>query len=577
MHDRGITAFVRRLSEPGRYQRATDRELLGLFLNDRDEAAFEILFRRHERLVRTAVARVLTDPDNTADALQATFLVLLRRAEAIDWRAGLGPWLYGVAHRVAVRLRVRDRRQPTLLGADDAADPSPPADPSWREACELLHVELDRLPDRYRLPLLLCYLEGKTRDEAAAALGLTAGAVKGRVRRGCALLRRRLTRRGVTLSVGLLAVTTSQTAVGAVVTVATHSHSPRVEELVREVTRAMTHTNLKLVLFSLVLLTGVACVFGFGETPPRPAATAAAPVPKRPPPVFLVSAVEGNLLLDADGKEVARFESTTNGALSPDGSSVACFHFDREQQHSTIVIRSRNKQVESVTIPVDANSPRLLGGIGVWSADGRRVLFNDTRIRKPGEKPDTAFWVYDLTTRKVTDLKLPKVGYVTDWSRDGKRLLVSVPVEGEVSGRAAWVNADGTGEPEFLTPEGEIAVGARLSPDGGRLLYQRYTRSWLGQWSKPQLCVLDLATKKRTVADEPGETSGFCWSPDGTRVAYTWQKPAANWADVPERTTFLITSDPDGGNRRTVASCKTTVLESSSSHAVSFYWVRDWR
>src|SRR5262245_27566367 len=196
MRDSEVTGFLRRLSEPAGYARATDRELLGWFLDDRDEAAFEVLVRRHERLVRTAVSRVLSDPDDSADAIQATFLVLLRRARAIDWRAGLGSWLYGVAHRVAVRLRAGNRRQPGALGTNDPANPKTGPDPSWREACDLLHVELDRLPDRYRLPLLLCYLEGHTRDEAAAVLRLTAGAVKGRVRRGCKLLRWRLARRG---------------------------------------------------------------------------------------------------------------------------------------------------------------------------------------------------------------------------------------------------------------------------------------------------------------------------------------------------------------------------------------------
>ncbi len=576
MRNRGVAAFVRRLSEPAGCHRAADRELLGLFLNDRDEAAFETLFRRHERLVRAAVGRVLTDPDDAADALQATFLVLLRRARSVDWRADLGAWLYGVAHRVAVRLRARGRRRPAPLGAHDPAHPSPPPDPSWREACDLLHAELDRLPDRLRLPLMLCYLEGKTRDEAAAALGLTVGAVKGRVRRGCALLRRRLAGRGVTLSVGLLAATTSRPAAAAAATVALHSPSPRVEELVREVTRAMTHTTLKLVTLAVVVLAGVAGVFGLAGTAPRPAATAAAPVPKPPPPVFLVSAADGNHLLDADGKEVARFERTGNGSLSPDGSSVACFQSDPERQRQTVVIRSRTKQAETITIPVDINEPRLLGGIGVWSRDGRRVLFNDTRDRGPG-KPDTVFWVYDLGTNKVTDLNLPKVGYVTDWSPDGKRLLVSVPIKGEVAGRAAWVNADGTGELEFLTPDGEIAAHARLSPDGGRLLYNRYARSWIYPWIGPQLCVLDLATRKRTVVDEPGVADGFCWSPDGTRVAYTWQRAVANWADVPERETFLITSDADGGNRKVVTSRKTTVPVKDRAGIVTFFWVRDWR
>ena len=94
------------------------------------------------------------------------------------------------------------------------AGPTTPTDLSWQEACDLLHAELDRLPETYRAPLLLCYLEGKTRDEAAAALGVTLGAVKGRLERGREMLRARLARRGVTLSVGLLTAVAAPQAVG---------------------------------------------------------------------------------------------------------------------------------------------------------------------------------------------------------------------------------------------------------------------------------------------------------------------------------------------------------------------------
>src|SRR5205807_465600 len=135
---------------------------------------FEALVRRHERLIRSAVGRVLSDPDDADDAFQATFLVLIRRARSIDWRAGLGPWLYGVAHRVAVKARDAGRTRVRKEAGARPAGAEPPPDLSWREACALLHAELDRLPDRYRLPLLLCYLEGKTRDEAAAATAMLA-------------------------------------------------------------------------------------------------------------------------------------------------------------------------------------------------------------------------------------------------------------------------------------------------------------------------------------------------------------------------------------------------------------------
>ena len=109
MADRGIVGFIRRRLGPGGYDQATDRELIEWFVSHRDEVAFEVLIRRHDRLVRSAVARVIAHPDDADDAVQATFLVLVRRARRSDWRAELGPWLYGVAHRVAVKLRSGQR------------------------------------------------------------------------------------------------------------------------------------------------------------------------------------------------------------------------------------------------------------------------------------------------------------------------------------------------------------------------------------------------------------------------------------------------------------------------------------
>src|SRR5205823_7558349 len=192
MTTRGFTAVASRLRKESADD--TDRDLLTRFLREQDEAAFEALVRRHERLIRSAVGRVLSDPDDADDAFQATFLVLIRRARSIDWRTGLGPWLYGVAHRVAIKARDAGLARARKEAAAPTRGADPPPDLSWREACALLHAELDRLPDRYRLPLLLCYLDGKTRDEAAAALRVTAQTVKGRLERGREILRTRLAR-----------------------------------------------------------------------------------------------------------------------------------------------------------------------------------------------------------------------------------------------------------------------------------------------------------------------------------------------------------------------------------------------
>jgi len=264
---------------------STDRDLLMRFLNEQDEEAFEILVRRHERLVNSAIAKVQLESHDREDVFQATFLILVRRAKSIDWRVALGPWLYGVAHRVAVKARATSRtrlRKETQasIKTEQPKQSEESCELSWREACALLHTELDKLPDRYRLPLLLCYLEGKTRDEAATALKISAGTLKGRLERGRELLRGRLARRGVTLSVGLLTAVASNQAKAAdrhlagVLEAVRGSASEQVVQLTRE---AVAWTILAKTTKWVVVLLGLGAIVsglfaGSGASPAGPPA-----------------------------------------------------------------------------------------------------------------------------------------------------------------------------------------------------------------------------------------------------------------------------------------------------------------
>jgi Tol biopolymer transport system component len=209
----------------------------------------------------------------------------------------------------------------------------------------------------------------------------------------------------------------------------------------------------------------------------------------------------------------------------------------------------------------------------VWSADGRKVLIEE---EGPGPRPEVHaryYRVYDLDSRALTVLRQPPDHWFTGWSQDGTRLLTSI------DGRVAWVNADGTGDPEFVTPADEYGNNAVPSPDGKRILYRSAPRPKDGGPVKPRLTVMDLATKKRVVVDEPGEVRGFCWSPDGSRVAYTWQRSRDNWADTLEREAHLITVAADGTDRKTVTTRKTTVAPNNSGRdgVVYFFWVTGWR
>ena len=136
------------------------------------------------------------------DAFQATFVALARDAWKV--RTAVGGWLTVVAHRTAVRMRAAARRR-AQVETRHAGPAGSDADPSWRDAVAVLHQELDALPDPIRRPLVLCYLRGQARDEAAKELGLSVDTLKGRLERGRVKLRARLAKRGLTLSAGLLA------------------------------------------------------------------------------------------------------------------------------------------------------------------------------------------------------------------------------------------------------------------------------------------------------------------------------------------------------------------------------------
>jgi len=183
----------------------TDELLLRRFTADRDEGAFAALMRRHGPLVLGVCRRVLADGNDVDDAFQATFLVLARKAGSIAQGEALGGWLARVACRLAVTARAAAARRRDHERQAHAMKPPAATAASWDDLQPVLDEEVDRLPRKYRLPVVLCYLEGRSHDEAARQLGWPKGTVAGRLARARALLHQRLSRRGVTLSAAGLA------------------------------------------------------------------------------------------------------------------------------------------------------------------------------------------------------------------------------------------------------------------------------------------------------------------------------------------------------------------------------------
>jgi RNA polymerase sigma factor (sigma-70 family) len=183
----------------------TDPQLLGRFAREGDEEAFAALMRRHGPLVMGVCRRLLRHEQDAEDVFQATFLVLERKASHLAWRTSVGNWLYEVAYRLALRTRCDEsRRRAREVLVPVLPEPESPSDVARRDLVMALDEELHRLPERLRAPLLLCYLDGATQDEAARQLGWSLRTLRRRLEQGRELLRLRFTRRGVTLSVALL-------------------------------------------------------------------------------------------------------------------------------------------------------------------------------------------------------------------------------------------------------------------------------------------------------------------------------------------------------------------------------------
>ncbi len=264
-----------------------DAALLARFARDRDEAAFELLVWRHAAMVLAVCRAVLRDHHAAEDACQATFLALARKAHAVGARGTTAGWLYRVARRTATRAARRRAVRPADVPFD--ALPAPAAEGGAdADATAALHAELDRLPEKYRTPVLLCFLDGLTYADAARRLGWPVGTVAGRVARAKDWLRDRLAGRGVAVpAAGVAALVGTVPAVAPAFAAATARAgvafaagggavpgvSEPVLELAREAVRAMTVTKVQWAAGVLVACAALATggVWAGGQQPTRPA------------------------------------------------------------------------------------------------------------------------------------------------------------------------------------------------------------------------------------------------------------------------------------------------------------------
>jgi RNA polymerase sigma factor (sigma-70 family) len=342
-----MSMFMQRLRSALARQEAgdlTDHELLNLYVNERQEEAFEALVRRHGPMVMGVCHRVLRNSHDAEDAFQATFLVLVRKASTLRSPGLLGNWLYGVAYRTALEARKRTATR-SAKETEVARRPQTSED-LWPDLQPILDQELQRLPDKYRAVIVLCYLEGKTRKDAARHIGCPEGTIASRLASARAILAKRLRRHappisgealGVMLSLNggagvsssVISATTKVAGLFAVGQIAAGAQVAQVVALAEGVLKSMLLTKIKIAT-ALVLAVAVSCYLGalgvrmaLGQDPNLKAKSPQA---------------EGKALADKGGKAKILQLDGSNAliAWSPDGKELATVSFTMEMEDKTV-------------------------------------------------------------------------------------------------------------------------------------------------------------------------------------------------------------------------------------------------
>ena len=332
-----VTKHIDALFRTGTAIGLCEGSLLDRFRNapaDQAEAAFAVLVEGHGSMVLHVCRRILGDRHDAEDAAQATFLVFARYASSIRRTDSVASWLYGVAARVSTRARrddARRRLRERRGAARTMATPRDDRDNSdhWPE----LYEELDRLPERFRLPIVLCHLEGLTYEQAARRLGCPVRTVQSRLTRGRARLRDRLARRGLAPAIAALARDAARVAVPATWKHATVTAAVRhatgagaaaipssVALLAQGAAQAMRLHRLMKLAAALFLLAVIAAGAGMGMLARSQSPVADSPHPAKSEKRRFQVTMTGSVTLEVVG--VSRFPSGPKTWWRPDGTPL---------------------------------------------------------------------------------------------------------------------------------------------------------------------------------------------------------------------------------------------------------------
>jgi RNA polymerase sigma factor (sigma-70 family) len=545
-----VLHHVRRLAHAPAPDALSDSQLLQRFAHAREEASFQTLIERHGPMVLGLCRRLLSDPHDAEDAFQATFLVMIRKAESLDMWGSLASWLYGVAYRTALKARseAARRRLHERRAAESAPTSAAESEAAAPELQQVLDQELGQLPEKYRAPLMLCYLEGKTNEEAARMLGWPAGSMSRRLAKGRELLRRRLVRRGVRLSGAAIATAVAESAAPAAMpavlrqatlqaaTLLVAGQAPAATPatmLMEGVVRQMASSKMRSVIGLLLLV----CLVGTGAAVvkdrlwPDQAGTAKSPggddkarelfdrLGDPLPPGAVARLGTGRLW---------QKEKPDSLTFSPDGRSLLTR--SGTAKNGGGIIPARVWDVATGRQRPQLEGLRTIGNIGsplysyfVFSHDGKTLA---TITATPGEDGDVAgtqaivFWNPD-TGKQFRSLKINDTDSSLAFSPDGKTLAVGrgngqIGIIDVATGQCRRELGSPTRDPPGTFQEVEGAGEyrrLRFSPDG-RLLVSQIWDGW---------GLYEVATGKQLRRWE-GPRSGFAFSADGSLWYAQWDE-----------------------------------------------------
>jgi RNA polymerase sigma factor (sigma-70 family) len=515
----GVVRGVRRVALRQGGASLSDGEMLGRYVRHRDEAAFEALVRRYGPMVLGVCRRVLGNDADADDAFQATFLVLVRKAAAVVPRALVGNWLYGVARNTARKAKAMSgKRQAKERHAGELAGARRPA-PEAGELHAALDEELGRLPEKYRTPIVLCDLGGRTLREAARQLGWPQGTVAGRLARARALLAARLSQRGLVLSAAALAAalghgvafasvpaalvgSTMRAAASFAAGPAAAGVPAKVAALAEGVLRAMLLSKLK-VAATVVLLAALA-VLAVGSFAGPPAAappqagagkpagkTSAAPAP---------AAWAVRIVLEGHADDVYAL------AYSRDGTRLATASRD-----GTVFVW-------------DAATGKKLAALAGHQRAVHAVAFNrDGDVVATAGDDNTARLWDAATGRERHQLEHHHPVAVVAFTPDGKTLLTGggTPASGDDGGQGElryWDVATGRERVPFSVELPKRIYNLILSADGKVLVTAAGNAFTVWDWDGKD----GLKKRHSAQAEESAFAYGMALSPDARTLAVTW-------------------------------------------------------